>query len=131
MIGTIEQMMTDMQNGVFDKTDNGECTNCGECCTDFLPVTKAEIRTIKQYVAKHRVKEQKHFLPTAKPLMDFTCPFRDNKGRRCVIYEARPLICRDFKCDKSAKGEQADPELYAKTREIVSMRQTFYGRAEE
>lgn len=25
---------------------------------------------------------------------DFTCPFRDEENRRCVIYPVRPMICR-------------------------------------
>lgn len=32
---SLEQMMADMNNGTYDLTCNGECTQCGNCC-NFL-----------------------------------------------------------------------------------------------
>lgn len=75
---------------------NGRCSNCGECCTDFIPLTKAEVKNIKAYIKKNNIKEnvyvdEEHF--------DLRCPFylKDNE-HHCAIYPVRPTICRSFKC---------------------------------
>ena len=128
MIGTLEQMIETMKSGVWDFTKDGECSNCGQCCADHLPVTKGEIMKISRYIKKHRIKEQKHFIPARNPnLVDMTCPFRDNANQRCVIYDVRPMICREFRCDKPGKGEWLTPEMYERDHQIVSMRETFFG----
>ena len=128
MIGNVENMIETMKSGVLDFTKNGACSNCGECCANILPVSKAEVLKIRRYIKKHQIKEQKHFIPARDPnLVDMTCPFRDNGNRRCVIYEARPMICREFQCDKPAKGEWMGPEAYKDDFEFISMRQTFFG----
>lgn len=38
---SLEQMMADMNNGTYDLTCNGECTQCGNCCSNLLPMTEA------------------------------------------------------------------------------------------
>ena len=43
---SLEQMMADMNNGTYDLTCNGECTQCGNCCSNLLPMTEDEIATI-------------------------------------------------------------------------------------
>lgn len=127
-VAFIDEMIADMKNGVFDYTKDGECSCCGECCADLLPVSDIEIRRIKKYMAKHGIKEQKHFVPYARPTYDFTCPFRNNLERKCVIYEVRPAIYRDFRCDKPRKEIDADKALYHGKYAAVSMRETFFGR---
>lgn len=128
MIGSLEDMIETMKSGVWDFTKDGECSNCGQCCADALPVTEAEIKKIRRYIAKNRIKEQKHFIPARNPnVIDMTCPFRDNGNRRCVIYDVRPMICREFRCDKPSKGEWIGPEEYEKDHQIVSMRRIFFG----
>ena len=65
------------------------CRNCGECCT-VIPANTAEITEIRGYLDKHpdiRVR-------AIKRAHRGTCPFRDKKGRRCLIYPVRPMICR-------------------------------------
>lgn len=47
---SLEQMMADMNNGTFDLTCNGECTQCGNCCSNLLPMTEDEIATIHKYI---------------------------------------------------------------------------------
>lgn len=78
-VGFLNEIIKDMEAGVFDYTKNGECSNCGNCCSDFLPISPEEIRRIEKYIKKHGIKEQKHFLPTAiVPMVDMVCPFRSN-----------------------------------------------------
>lgn len=127
-IGTYEDMIADMKDGVFDFTKDGECSCCGACCTNFLPMSEKEVKRVRAYVKKNRIKEQKHFVPTAMPTLDFTCPFRNNVDKRCEIYEVRPAICRDFRCDKPKKNIWADRSLYEGKYGIVFVRETFFGK---
>ena len=124
--GFLEDVRKDMEAGVSDFTKDGACSNCGECCSDLLPVSEKEIQTIRRYVKSHHVKEQIHFLPTATPFLDLTCPFRNNQERRCEIYEVRPAICRDFRCDKPKKNIEADRTLYQGKYSLISMSGTFF-----
>lgn len=58
MIGTIEQMIKDMEHGVYDFTKDGKCSSCGSCCSRYLPISEKELKTIKRYVKKHHIKPQ-------------------------------------------------------------------------
>lgn len=123
----IENMIADMENGVYDFTKNGECSNCGACCSDIIPISEKEIKRIKQYISKHNIKEQKHIFPIARNVEDYTCPFRSDKEKKCLIYEVRPSICRDFRCDKPKKKIKLDKEKYNAEYGVCFMRQTFFG----
>lgn len=127
MTGTLEKMVEDMKRGVTDFTRNGECSSCGQCCSNFLPVSSKEVKEIKRYVKKHRITEQKHNFPVTNEIADFTCPFRSEKERKCLIYEVRPLICRDFRCDKMKKEIQLNKDLMHKRYFVYNMRDTFFG----
>lgn len=128
MIWTIAEIIRNMENGVFDFTVNGECSQCGGCCSDTIPVSSKEIKEIRRYVKKHKIEESVHFVPTIAPIeWDMTCPFRDNDNKVCTIYEVRPAICRDFRCDKSKKKIQANKNLFHGRYAVISMRETFFG----
>lgn len=128
MLGTLEQMLSDMKSGVYDFTKDGECSNCGQCCSNFLPISKKEADAIARYMKKNGIKKHINRPPTVQPTMDWTCPFRNEKERKCDIYPVRPAICRDFRCDKPAKGIMADRAMYEGKHGIVDMRETFFGR---
>lgn len=130
MIGTIEQMIKDMEHGVYDFTKDGKCSQCGACCSDLLPISESEYHRIKRYIKKHNIKEQKHVAPAVlveQPKLDLTCPFlnESKKTEKCVIYPARPAICRCFVCNDQ-QGAINHPELYEEERVPVSMRETFF-----
>lgn len=132
MIGTIEQMLQDMKNGVYDFTKGGKCSQCGACCSDLLPISESEYSRIKRYIKKHNIKEQKHTAPAVlveQPKLDLTCPFlnESKKTEKCAIYPVRPAICRFFVCN-DPQGARNHPELYEEKRVPVSMRDTFFGR---
>lgn len=130
-IGICEQIINDMNNGVYDFTDNGKCIQCGQCCSNLLPMSKQEIDTIRRYIKKHRVKEHKHFFSLINPQIDMTCPFLDDgkKTEKCTIYQVRPQICKSFSCNP-AERSKGDKELFncAGHRTVVNVRETFYGR---
>jgi len=130
--GFLNDLLKDMQTGVLDFTENGECSNCGSCCSDFLPISPEEIRRIAAYIKKNGITEQPHFLPLANfPQADFTCPFRNNTEKKCVIYPVRPAICKDFRCDKPRKKIEADKAMYHGLYAPHSMRMTFFGGEED
>ena len=116
------------ENNWKDCTIGGECSNCGNCCGNFLPVSEKEIRTIHRYMKKHHIKEQIHRYPIAAPIADYTCPFRSDTEKKCLIYEVRPMICRDFRCDKPKQTIYADRDLYQDKYGVCDMRGEFFGR---
>lgn len=133
MFGTIDNVIKDMKKGIYNYTDkDGNCTQCGSCCSALLPLSRKEIRDIERYVRKNKIKPCNHItgLPTKeKPVFDLVCPFRDNVQRKCLIYNsgAKPLICDTFKCDKPQKQIEIDRELISKKRYVVNMWEQFYG----
>ena len=127
-ISSFEEMQRDMSNGTFDLTCNGKCTGCGGCCSNILPMTEDEIRTIRNYIKRYNIKEQKRLLPTVNPNLDMTCPFLDNSKKcdKCMIYEVRPRVCRDFICDPKQRPP-VDLSYASKVR-MVLVREAFYGK---
>ncbi len=131
MIRTIQNMIDEMKSGVNDFTKNGKCISCGACCGNLLPLSSKDIKEIKRYVKKRHIKEQIHRPPTAEKYIDFTCPFRSDAERKCLIYDVRPAICRDFKCDKPHKEIEMSKELFHRKYDVYDMREVFYGKDEQ
>ena len=95
---TAEQIFKEIITGNTKITDNsvcGKCSKCGECCTNFLPISQKELNKIVEYVIDNRIRPQTQMLVMQNRL---TCPYYD--GKKCLIYEVRPLICREFYCYK-------------------------------
>ena len=80
---------------------NGNCSNCGQCCTEFLPLTTDEVRLIKTYVKEKHIKPK--FQIFSSTGFNTKCPFRDEENKKCLIYTVRPKICRLFKCNQTEK----------------------------
>ena len=93
------------------------CDGCGECCSNFLPLSRNEITELKAYAKEHGIKQ------TGKGA---ECPFLDKRklDKKCSVYEVRPLICRDYQCGKSV--ERANLALLWERRLPVDMRRTFF-----
>lgn len=115
-----------MNSGVYDFTDNGKCTQCGACCSNYLPMTQKEIATIHRFVKKHDIKEFKHVFPVSNDTFDMTCPFMDDSKQKekCRIYSVRPEICKQFICSKEKKPFNGHWQQYS----VVDMRKEFYGK---
>ena len=92
----LDKFLTDLEQGVHDHTVNGKCIRCGECCSAILPVTNEEIKRIKAYIKKKRIKPTK--VHNSEHTFDCTCPFYDEEKKECRIYEVRPSICSSFLC---------------------------------
>lgn len=91
----IVQTIAEGKIEIVDCSINGQCSKCGNCCTNFLPISQRELDVIKDYVIANNIKPQKQVLVMQNML---TCPYYD--GKNCLIYEARPLICKEFYCYK-------------------------------
>lgn len=84
---------------------NGTCSHCGECCTDFIPLTQKEYTILKNYIKEHNIELTNwdiYNAMTQKTDVHVLCPFLDKDTKLCKVYEVRPKICRTFKCCKKA-----------------------------
>lgn len=128
-IDDIDDMMNDFSSGVYNFTKNGECIECGACCSRHLALSNKEINTIRNYIQKHDIKQQKHALFVYKdPMFDSMCPFLDDTkpNHKCLIYEVRPLLCREFKCDCWQNISQTS-KIYKANLHPVDMVELFFG----
>lgn len=124
-VGTLKEIASN--NTVTDYTCNGECSRCGGCCSDFLPLTRKEQITIGRYIKAHNIKEQSNLLLNPASF-DITCPFLSSENRRCLIYEVRPKICRTFICSQDMETIQRNKRQAHQIGEVVCMREYFYGK---
>lgn len=99
-----------MDKNITDMTCNGKCSGCGGCCTIFLPITKDELGKIERYVKKHNIKLKKRESVFG---YDMQCAFLDPITKKCMIYEVRPFVCRDFICSNSSTWKEKR-NMYAK-----------------
>ena len=117
-----------MEHKITDFTENGKCSNCGQCCSDFLPMSSGEVARIKKYIKKHGIKEQRHNVLQG---IDLTCPFRNEATRKCLIYEIRPAICRQFMCNHTEEDIMKAKFDFHKINKVVAMRSEFFGSTED
>lgn len=113
---------------VTDFTINGKCSQCGQCCSNLLPLSDKEIARIKAYIKKHGIKEQRH---NALMTVDMTCPFRDERNKKCLIYDIRPKICRVFQCNQERDEIVANKMRMHGVNNVVLMRNEFFGNTED
>jgi len=108
-------------------TLDGKCANCGACCSGYLPLSAQEIRRIHEYVDRHSIHEQHNGIAVmVGPMLDMTCPFRDNIHKRCLIYDARPEICRSFQCDQPMKVIEERKRRFKEKNRYIMMRLEFF-----
>lgn len=122
--------MTMMRYRPLDFTKNGECSGCGNCCSNLLPLSASEIEKIRKYVKAHGVSPQPRTkLIYRSMIADLLCPFCDvTQELKCTIYPVRPQICRAFVCNRTLKDfSEADKELMSEKRYPHDMYQTFFG----
>lgn len=126
--GTLSEMMNDYES-VTNYCKDGKCSECGSCCSRYLAMNQKEINTIRAYIKRHNIQQQKHAIFVHKdPLFDATCPFLDDTkpNHKCLIYEVRPLICREFRCDKWQEI-YTNSILYKSNLHPVDVTEVFFG----
>ncbi len=110
-MSTAERRLFGRLPGAGTVTDmhRADCRGCGECCGRYLPLTVADKIRLEGYVRTHGIKPH----PERPGLVDFTCPYL-SEGRECMVYEARPEICRRYSCRlHAAGGLEPWPALFA------------------
>ena len=112
---------------LYDCTRNGQCSNCGNCCSNFLPLSSDEVGRIKAYIRKHKIKEQRQNVAAG---YEMTCPFRDEVNKKCLIYSIRPAICRQFMCNHKREDVISSNFDFRKKWRVVFMRTEFFGDKE-
>ncbi len=87
---------------VIDYISSGRrCRGCGECCSRFLPLLPGEAATIARWALGHGISP--HSPRGGAHAVDLMCPWLSDSCE-CTIYDARPLVCRLFSCDKRPGG---------------------------
>lgn len=125
---------------VVDRSCNGKCACCGECCSDILPLTKSEISKLRNFVRRTNFKATTHICAPSMATYDMTCPFL-TKENKCAVYDIRPQVCRLFKCWDYAVGSleafESQPKdvqaafwsLYNQHPVVVSIRKTIFNES--
>lgn len=125
-VGTVKDLLNIYKSGVYDFTKNGKCCCCGKCCSNVLPMSILDVNRIRRYMETHEVKEHRHNMPLANPVLDMTCPFLDDsKELKCSIYDARPDVCRQFLCSNFRNGKK--PKTTGQMYTPIDVREEFFG----
>ena len=123
------EMIKELAEGNVEIVNNticGKCSKCGECCSPFLPICQDELNIIQKYIIDNNIKPQTQVMVMQNRL---ACPYYD--GKKCLIYEVRPLICKEFYCNKKMDMEMASKfqgkkyipvDMWAIAREIEKQR---------
>lgn len=125
MISELAEAYKDIHKGTYNFTKDGRCIGCGECCSSLLPLSDKDIKRIKVYMIRHNIKERKRITPSARPVIDLTCPFRDNVEKKCTVYPVRPDICRQFRCDRPSRDIACRMDVKAEYR-VYDVREVFF-----
>lgn len=84
----------------MDLTKNGKCSRCGQCCSNFIPLTSSELKELQE-LTKTDIEVQ--LKTDDKGRVYMLCPFlimtQDSNETRCSIYDKRPSVCKMFRCD--------------------------------
>lgn len=120
-----------------DNTCNGKCIKCGECCGIVLPLDQEDVNKIQEYVFKNKVFVNKYMVVMRSKLQ---CPYYNgDKEKGCSIYEARPKICRYYKCDKKmitpeefkTMGKTFPVDMWALAQDIEKEMKKYYATNKE
>lgn len=109
---------------------DGHCSGCGECCADLLPLTKGEIKRLRNYARKHQLQENKRSFLKTKGGPDLSCPFRNEHTKQCDVYPVRPLICKEYICSRLLQKPIAKTGLTKEKRDIHSLRWEIFKNPE-
>lgn len=110
--------------------EEGNCSRCGNCCSNLLPMHPNEIKEIKKYIKQHKIKPILHvpiLIANAKDI-DLCCPFLkiENNTSECLIYKIRPRICRKFICDDKQLNYDIGDINWMSQVKAINVRKEFF-----
>jgi len=96
---------------VYEKIPSTDCNNCGDCCRSFsIDLYSVEYQHILKYLIKYfSISDLKKIrglcgMELAIEKRGLTkmrqCPFRNEESKVCMINDVKPLVCRQYKCEK-------------------------------
>lgn len=101
-----------------------DCRRCGNCCSNFLPLSKKEIRDLKEIIKMKKLKPTRAIFGVN---IESACPFLN--GNICNIYDYRPEICRNYTCKKFQNADYNDAnKLFSEKRELIDLRKEFFNK---
>ena len=56
----INQVARERNAGLMNFCVDGECIGCGECCSNYLPMTDKEVKKIRKIVRRRQLKPINH-----------------------------------------------------------------------
>ena len=81
-------------------TRHGQCRGCGNCCKNIsVKHGKKVIKSLEQFEALQRkfpIYRMFKVIDQAKTGLIFQCIYLNEKTGRCIDYENRPPICRNY-----------------------------------
>lgn len=121
-----------IENTILDYSTGGECSRCGRCCSNLLSMTLEDVHRIRDYLQTHSIIPAPPARPDRFRDIPFdSCPFCNlsEKEATCMIYNARPAICRKFLCNADILAKQYDinGDLVPDSIGQVDCRKTFFG----
>lgn len=95
--------------GVVDLyTGRGSCRGCGECCGRFVPLSALDVERLRGFARRSRVETAPLATVDGDSLtLNMNCPFLVDG--LCSVYEARPEVCREYRCDLHRNGSMRVP----------------------
>lgn len=114
----------DIINESLDKSNFACKKGCGSCCTQLVCCTEPEMDLIADYILSLSKKERKKIISIAsKKIKDIQidnlemlykasdeqlgipCMYIDQTKGECMIYPARPVVCRGYRAKQCTRGE--------------------------
>ena len=126
-IDTLDNILDSEPTDYF--IDN-KCSECGNCCTRYLPLSNKEINQIKAFIKRKGIKQQIHCVNVlASKAFDMLCPFLDDTkpNHKCTIYKVRPLVCKEFTCRNYIRGISPTNKLLNEPRKKTDLVDIFFG----
>ena len=96
---------------IYEKIPSTDCSSCGDCCRSVsIDLYSVEYQQILRYLKKcfsisdlNRIRGlcgmevaiEKRGLTKMR-----RCPFQNEESKLCTINEVKPLVCRQYKCEK-------------------------------
>ena len=108
IISSASDYLKDITKAQVIDLKNPNCNNCSECCSLLTMITPDEFEFYLKYFTKDKKGREifkqgvTRWVEVGRRANSFnmTCPFI-SKTKRCLIYQIRPRICKEFHCSAS------------------------------
>lgn len=100
-----DDVYADLYNVLDELSRELRCGTCSVCENDLVYLLPGEVARFRGLGAALIDMDGVSFV-TKQPGCDELCPFRDQSGGQCAIYDQRPACCRMFPLDISYRGDE-------------------------